>query len=1749
MADFVPPRRSTSFRRNASFREKQIFPVSESGDWGSSAGPRASTDSNPIAGPRASTDSNPFAGPRVSTDSNRILGPIPSTDSNRILGGSRGSSDSNSSATAASRRFHAPSFLLRSNSVSVAAIEQAIAAEVANAEASMDPSELLPEALGDWRHRSMGMQMLKRNQTLRSSKRSFTYRDPSSRVYVEGLVPHSGAAVAREVQPQPQPSADILTLDAPRHRYFVEEDSAVLAAAGATDGKVDEVDKDKQLDIPEDLYSALNVAPQATLVHLVRLYHKTLVEHGLQEDAQKIADMLADIEALEEEEEEELTGVDLLLKNGLLKYMMRIQPYLPPIPPQVVHFRNLNCTVTVQIDPGYESIHTQIVECAKGPFKESKQQKIQLLKDATGYVMPGTLTLVIGGPACGKTVMPKILAGRAVGPGSIVEGQVTYNGQDVHSVNYQRLVAFVEPQDYHYPSLTVRETMEFARDCTQYYKPKHFAKELKEMLGDVLKTGQEPKLETNLRMLGLKRVEQKPVGNAQIPTLTANEIHRVSVCEMVVGTYALYVFDSLNEAIDDALAVDLINAIRIFTRVRKTAVIASLAQPSPEVVGLFDRLIVLNRGVIVYQGPRQDALPYFESLGYFKPNHVSIAEFLEEVADPEGVQYLQAGFPRLNLDGFEAAYKDSDCYRDICRVLDSPELLQEYWMQGEHPLGVNIERSNPAEGDKPVGRVASIDEKPGSLTAVSMNHTDAIQTGDELVAVGGLKGQLEYVKMQPSKLDALCKEPTDPVRLQFERPHRDWEEHEKYPQFRRVYVQKWWPEFWLLFKREVAVTRRNKLGLIIRAVQVLVLGLLMGFLFFRVKRNANQYNMGYFRGVTFVTLLDMTLFSLSQLPGLFQERPIYYKQQGAHFFRPSTYLLAKICGSFIFSLVEATAWTFIVYFLTNLSLSEGGWHFWVFYAVIVLTVLHGSAMVRCLSALLPDPATASGVVGLLVAIFILFAGFLLPRHICPKYWIWAYYIDPLQWGITALLINEFNSNSYKVLCRDVADLSKIPQCATRLDSTIGHAYLEYLQFYTDTKWIGVGIAVIIGWILLWTAVNYYALVKLRHKAQFVVTPAAVAAFTHRRIVDEEQDVELASNAPPVKLSLSAIPVTLSWHELSYNFIAPTIRKEISILQYISGWASPGEMVAILGGAGSGKTTLLNCLAGRKVIPGRISGQILVNGYPRNQAAFARVAGYVDPIEGYQQFVTVREAVTFSAGLNAQTKLTPQEISKFVDEILELMRLGGFADTLIKSLGKNYLSVADARRVMIAAELGRNPSIIFMDEPFKLLASAVAFSFCQTLKNVADTGRTVIAALQMPSQRAFGQFNSVQILKRGGELVYFGAVGKYGELVKAYFDSIPGTPICPQKMSTAHYILDIIGDGAADRKAAKDYAFEYRTSDLALHNHIQLQRVKRSKGKLGAEVVEMSQAVSFLTSGRYIFRVMQRYYWRNLPYSWGRITTSIILAVLLGSVYWDFKYDTVLRTNIRASSLYITTLLLAITNINAALPQFLVQRQSYVQEKARARYFFFWYAFSFSVSEFEYLAVSTFLNSLIFCLMAQMAVDTAANFFLFWFVVLLLTIALTFMGIVIASVGVPQISSVLVTIVIGALTSTSGVVIPKLVLHPQGVWLYWINPIQYALNSLTSIAFYCDVNSSDCMDSGRNPSCLTNQLACPRCDCHRLRDSNNMFVWSRLKATRTLDHGRIGYDILALVCFALLFRTMTVFIWRYRDAKAEKSKGA
>lgn len=60
----------------------------------------------------------------------------------------------------------------------------------------------------------------------------------------------------------------------------------------------------------------------------------------------------------------------------------------------------------------------------------------------------------------------------------------------------------------------------------------------------------------------------------------------------------------------------------------------ALLQPAPETVALFDDVMLLSEGHIVYHGPTQDVLPHFERLGFQRPLEVSMQEWVQELTGP-----------------------------------------------------------------------------------------------------------------------------------------------------------------------------------------------------------------------------------------------------------------------------------------------------------------------------------------------------------------------------------------------------------------------------------------------------------------------------------------------------------------------------------------------------------------------------------------------------------------------------------------------------------------------------------------------------------------------------------------------------------------------------------------------------------------------------------------------------------------------------------------------------------------------------------------------------------------------------------------------------------------------------------------------------------------------------------------------------------------------------------------------------------
>ncbi|KAL3523633.1 hypothetical protein ACH5RR_016467 [Cinchona calisaya] len=100
---------------------------------------------------------------------------------------------------------------------------------------------------------------------------------------------------------------------------------------------------------------------------------------------------------------------------------------------------------------------------------------------------------------------------------------------------------------------------------------------------------------------------------------------------MLVGPAKVFLMDEISTGLDSSTTFQIIKYMRQMVHIMDVTMIISLLQPAPETFDLFDDIILLSEGQIVYHGPREHVLEFFEGVGFKCPERKGVADFLQEV--------------------------------------------------------------------------------------------------------------------------------------------------------------------------------------------------------------------------------------------------------------------------------------------------------------------------------------------------------------------------------------------------------------------------------------------------------------------------------------------------------------------------------------------------------------------------------------------------------------------------------------------------------------------------------------------------------------------------------------------------------------------------------------------------------------------------------------------------------------------------------------------------------------------------------------------------------------------------------------------------------------------------------------------------------------------------------------------------------------------------------------------------------------
>ena len=292
-----------------------------------------------------------------------------------------------------------------------------------------------------------------------------------------------------------------------------------------------------------------------------------------------------------------------------------------------------------------------------------------ILEKISLVLKPGRMYLVLGPPASGKTTLLKAISGRlATSNGETLEGPILYNGlslkvrmttteqthmfrssytysrfsvfQDKSDIVVENLITFIAQSDDHAPRLTVFETFNFAFQCVaggrivpnEAIKDDAGRKVFAQMARD------HTRVKLVEESLGLSHVADTFVGNNEVRGVSGGQRRRVTLGEMFQQRTPILCADEISTGLDAQSTFSIVESIMTFTKAAKMTRVISLLQPGPETVSLFDEIILISEGKIMYAGPVESVEEYFASLGYQAPEQCDVADFLQVVSTPDGAQ-------------------------------------------------------------------------------------------------------------------------------------------------------------------------------------------------------------------------------------------------------------------------------------------------------------------------------------------------------------------------------------------------------------------------------------------------------------------------------------------------------------------------------------------------------------------------------------------------------------------------------------------------------------------------------------------------------------------------------------------------------------------------------------------------------------------------------------------------------------------------------------------------------------------------------------------------------------------------------------------------------------------------------------------------------------------------------------------------------------------------------------------------------
>ncbi|OHW91199.1 ABC-2 type transporter [Colletotrichum incanum] len=655
----------------------------------------------------------------------------------------------------------------------------------------------------------------------------------------------------------------------------------------------------------------------------------------------------------------------------------------------------------------------------------------------------------------------------------------------------------------------------------------------------------------------------------------------------------------------------------------------------------------------------------------------------------------------------------------------------------------------------------------------------------------------------------------------------------------------------------------------------------------------------------FFIILINAFGSILEIMLLYAKRKVVEKHARYALYHPSAEALSSMVVDLPYKIVNTILMNTTLYFMGNLRREPGPFFF--FLLISFTMVLTMSMMFRLIGSAARSVTQALAPGSLILFMISLYAGFALPPEYMQDWLAWLRWINPAYYGLESVLLNEFVGRDFPCSTfvpegpsyGSVASNERVCSSAASVpgqDFIRGTDYLLTLyEFENSHRWRNFGI--LIAWMVFFMGLHLFATEYIsseRSKGEVLVFSRSAM---RRRRKQGSGDIEAdAANNPQQTSSDNSDDVAgmeeqtavFHWKDVCYDI---NIKGEPRrILEDVNGWVKPGTLTALMGVSGAGKTTLLDVLATR-VTMGVISGEMLVNGQPRDES-FQRKTGYVQQQDLHLHTSTVREALNFSALLRQPAHYTKKEKLDYVDTVIHLLEMEEYSDAVIGVPGEGF-NVEQRKRLTIGVELAARPQLLlFLDEPTSGLDSQTSWSICDLMEKLTRSGQAILCTIHQPSAMLFQRFDRLLLLARGGRTVYFGEIGRNSQTLIDYFVR-NGGPECPPGANPAEYMLEVIG-AAPGAHTDIDWPAVWRQTPEYQSVQDELARLNAGTSAQSASASKPDAssykefAADYGTQYEEVTKRVFQQYWRSPSYIYSKGILSFGVALFIGFSFLNAK---------------------------------------------------------------------------------------------------------------------------------------------------------------------------------------------------------------------------------------------------------------------